>query len=358
MKSVLKFILFVGLGTGILYFVYLNQSEAYQLECLCTGNCVHESLIQKIGDDFKGVNLFWIVVVCFCFMLSNISRALRWNMLIHELGYKPRMINSFFATMVGYMVNLALPRAGEIAKPATMAKYEKVPVDKLIGTIVVDRVFDIIMLIIVTLLTFLTQFNALYSFLFDEKKAQECVGEMPEQTTSTIPWDIIIMGVSGIMIVAVLILLTQRDRLKKHPFYQKLLVLLSNFKEGFQTVFKLRSPSMFLFHTLVIWIMYYLMMYLCFFAYAPTAGLSPLAALLAFTFGTFGIVIPSPGGMGTYQIAVTAALVVYGLSESNAFAFSNIIFFAISIFCNIAFGIVAFLLLPLVNKNYDPEIPN
>ena len=114
---------------------------------------------------------------------------------------------------------------------------------------------------------------------------------------------------------------------------------------------------MFFVHTIVIWTMYYLMMYLCFFAYAHTSGLSPMAALLAFTFGTFGMVIPSPGGMGTYQYAVTAALVIYGVGNADAFAFSNIIFFTISLFCNIIFGVLAYILVPIYNKGYEPVLP-
>ena len=154
-----------------------------------------------------------------------------------------------------------------------------------------------------------------------------------------------------------MILVLKWKVIKQTAFAQKIIALLLSFIAGMKTVFKLKSPFMFFVHTISIWTMYYLMMYICFFAYAPTSGLSPLAALLAFTFGTFGMVIPSPGGMGTYQIAVTAALVIYGVAEADAFAFSNIIFFTISIFCNITFGLLAYILMPIYNRGYEPVLP-
>ncbi len=359
MKSFLKFLVFLGVGLAILSFVYYNQSAAYDLECQCKGGCEFDSLIDKIINDFKGANPFWLVMICLAFMLSNLSRALRWNMLIEPLGYRPKTFNTFFATMVGYLINMALPRAGEIAKPAMVTKYEKIPLDRLMGTIVVDRIFDVLMLLVVTGLTFLLQFNHLYNFLFgDAAPKTECVGAMPTtETASSIPW-LLLFGIAvGLGFLVLIIIAIRWKTIKETAIAKKIMALLLNFAAGIKTVFQLKKPWLFVFHTLVIWSMYYFMMYLCLFAYAPTAGLSPLAALLAFVFGTYGMVIPSPGGMGTYQIAVTAALVIYGVAESDAFAYSNIIFFTISIFCNIFFGLLAYILLPIYNKGYVPVLP-
>lgn len=359
MKSVVKFLVFLAVGLTILYFVYANQAAGYQLECQCKTNAPCElTLLEKIMNDFRSTNPFWLVMICLAFMISNISRALRWNQLIEPLGYKPKTFNTFFATMVGYMVNLALPRAGEIAKPATVTQYEKIPIEKLVGTIVVDRTFDVLMLLVVTGLTFLTQYNHLYDFLFGEgAPAPECIVPIEEAGGSGIPWLMLLQIGIGIGLLVCLVIAVKWNTVKETAIAKKIIALILNFVDGVKTVFQLKSPFMFLVHTLVIWGMYYMMMYLCFFAYAPTAGLSPLAALLAFTFGTFGMVIPSPGGMGTYQIAVTAALVVYGIAEADAFAYSNIIFFTITIFCNILFGLLAYILLPIYNRGYEPILP-
>ena len=350
--------MFLAVGFSILYFVFDNQSTAYAAECACKeGGCVYDSLFDKIANDFKGASPFWLLMICLAFMVSNISRALRWNQLIEPLGYTPKPFNSFFATMVGYMINLALPRAGEIAKPAMLTKYEKIPLDKLFGTIVVDRVFDVLMLLIVTTITFLTQFNHLYDFLFGEGTPKATCVVTTNSDASNIPWLLLFQIALGLGLLILLIIFIKWKVIKKTKIAQKIIELIKNFIAGMQTVFKLKNPAMFFVHTLIIWSMYYLMMYLCFFAYAPTAHLSPLAALLAFTFGTFGMVIPSPGGMGTYQIAVTAALVIYGVAEADAFAFSNIIFFTITLFCNIAFGLLAYLLVPIYNRGYEPILP-
>lgn len=360
MKSFLKFLVFLGIGLALLYFVYVNQAAAYELECQCkTGADCQVTLIQKVVNDFKGTNFFWLFVILMAFMISNMSRALRWNQLIEPLGYKPKIFNTFFATMIGYMINLALPRAGEIAKPATVAKYEKIPLEKLVGTIVVDRAFDVMMLLLVTGLTFLTQFTYLYDFLFGEgQPTVECLHPMVENEASfSIPWFWLFITAIGIGLLVCLFIVIRWKTIKETALAKKIFALIGSFIAGVKTVSQLKRPGIFVMHTLIIWLMYYLMLYLCFFAYGPTIGLSPLAALLAFTFGTFGMVIPSPGGMGTYQIAVTAALVIYGVAEADAFAFSNIMFFTISIFGNLFFGLLAYIVLPIYNKGYEPVLP-
>ncbi|MCH2044662.1 MAG: flippase-like domain-containing protein [Saprospiraceae bacterium] len=361
--SILKFLLFISVGFIILYFVYQNQEAAYQLECTCKQergeSCAFDTLLDKIIHDFQNANFFWLGVVCLLFMISNISRALRWNQLIEPLGYQPKTFNTFFATMIGYMVNLALPRAGEIAKPAAVTRYEKIPLDKLLGTIFTDRVFDILMLLIVVLITFIFQFQYLWDFLFGEGITQ---GDAPKcsavESGEGLPWLWILGGMAAAGFLGLLIIAWKWKVIKETAIAKKIIGLLMNLLEGVKTVFKLRRPGMFIFHTLVIWLMYYLMLYVCFFAYEPTAKLfatSPEVALLAFTFGTFGMLIPSPGGMGTYQLAVTMALTIHGMDDSDAFAFANIMFFTITIFCNVIFGFLAYILLPIYNKNYDPQ---
>lgn len=360
MKSILKFLVFLGVGLALLYFVYVNQAAAYELECQCkTGTDCQITLIEKIVNDFKGTNFFWLFVILIAFMISNVSRALRWNQLIEPLGYKPKIFNTFFATMVGYMINLALPRAGEIAKPATVTQYEKIPLEKLVGTIVVDRAFDVMMLLLVTGLTFLTQFSYLYNFLFGEgKPTAECLHPMEKaEAAFVIPWLGIFITIVVIGLLTCIFIAIRWKTIKETAIAKKVIALIMSFISGVKTVSQLKRPGIFVMHTLIIWLMYYLMLYLCFFAYGPTTGLSPLAALLAFTFGTFGMVIPSPGGMGTYQIAVTAALVIYGVGESDAFAFSNIMFFTITIFGNLFFGILAYIVLPIYNRGYEPILP-
>ncbi len=131
---------------------------------------------------------------------------------------------------------------------------------------------------------------------------------------------------------------------------QKILNILKGFIDGIITVFKLKNPWLFLFHSIVIWAMYYLMTYICFFSFEPTSHLGPVAGLVTFVFGSLGVVFPAPGGMGSYQFLVMESLGFFGIDSADAFSFSNIVFFSIQIFGNILFGVLAFLYLPVFNK--------
>ncbi|MBL4650388.1 MAG: flippase-like domain-containing protein, partial [Aureispira sp.] len=248
MKSFFKFLIFLGIGLALLYFVYVNQAAAYELECRCkTGADCQVTLIQKVVTDFKGTNFFWLFVILMAFMVSNLSRALRWNQLIEPLGYKPKLFNTFFATMIGYMVNLALPRAGEIAKPATVAQYEKIPLEKLVGTIVVDRAFDVMMLLLVTGLTFLTQFTYLYDFLFGEgQPTAECLHPMVEQEASfAIPWLWLFVIAVGIGFLVCLFIVIRWKRIKETALAKKAIALIGSFISGVKAVSQLKRPGVF-----------------------------------------------------------------------------------------------------------------
>ena len=367
LKSIFKFLLFLGVGIAILYFVYQNQEAGFQKECTfkeqydCEGKCTEISLLQKLIKDFSSTNFFWLSLVCVAFMVSNLSRALRWNLLIRQLDgggkYHPKLYNSFLTIMVGYLVNLALPRAGEFVRPATMARYEKLPLDKTIGTVVTDRIIDMLMLMMVMVISLLLQFQNIYNFLSGKSaEPPKCNVPLPETATaSSLPLGWILLGLFISGILGLLIIYLFRERLSKLTIYKKIESMVLNFWEGIKTVFSLRRGDLvkFIFHTFVIWFMYFLMTFLCFYAYEPTAHLGFMAALLCFVFGSLGVLVPSPGGMGTYQLAVTAALVIYGVAKADAFAFSNIIFFTINLVCNVLFGLIAYMLLPILNRKRE-----
>ena len=361
--SLVKFLLFFAVGFGILYFVYQNQEAAYQKECSfkleydCNGKCVEKSLLGKLFSDFASADIFWLFMVCVAFMISNLSRALRWNMLIRQLEggkYNPKWYNAFLTIMIGYFVNLALPRAGEFARPASMSQYEKLPLDKLIGTIVTDRIMDVLMLLLVLGITFLLQFQNIINFLNGSVvETTKCNLPVPEVSkTASLPIGTILLVLFLLGLITLLILISQRKKLMKLSIYKKIEGMVLNFAEGIKTIFTLRKKDLvwFWIHTVIIWLMYFTMTYLSFFAYKPTIGLDMTAALLVFAFGTLAILIPSPGGMGTHQLATTAALVVCGIAKADAFAFANIMFFTVNFFCSVIFGLLAYMLLPILNS--------
>lgn len=349
--NLLKIIIFFGLGLTILWFVYRGQNESWLAECANKGQSVEEcgTYLEKILRDFSQVDWFWIAMVLIVYAVSNVSRAARWLMLLQPLGYKPRSINAFFTLMIGYFANLGFPRIGEILRPTIFAGYEKMPVEKVIGTIVTERVTDVLALLVVMGLAFVLEFDKLISFIESfQDPATAGSGEIPL---------LIQIALVGLVLglIAAFFVYKNWEKVSQNAFVKKIIDFVLGLWEGVQTIRKMKRPGLFVLHTVNIWLMYFLMTYLGFFAFEPTAHLTPLAGLLIFVVGALGIVIPTPGGLGSYNFLVTAALVqFYSIAGNDAFSFSIILFFSINIGCNIFFGLLGLITLPFINRNYVP----
>jgi uncharacterized protein (TIRG00374 family) len=342
--NILKFLFFLGLGLGILYLVYQSQNAAYQEECALNNIPAEEcSLLLKVATDFREANYFWILLVLIAFTISNVSRAIRWNMLIRPLGYTPRFLNSFLSTVLGYFANLGLPRMGEVVRGASLSRYERIPLEKVMGTIVVDRIVDVISILAVSGLVVLLEYDTILAFA-EQYVSFDKIGGLGK-----------LAAYGGILLalMAVLFFLL-RARLMQLKFFQKVIDIAKGFWQGIQSIRKLERPWLFILHSVNIWFMYFMMTYLCFFAFAPTAHLSPLVGLVVFVFGGWGVVIPSPGGMGTYHFLAQTALAMYGISGDDGFSWANIAFFSIQLGCNVLGGLLALLILPNYNKSYQP----
>ena len=213
------------------------------------------------------------------------------------------------------------------------------------GTVVVDRVIDVISILIVTALALALEFNTLWSFL----QENNALGDKLAANGTAL----LIIGLTGLAVLVLMFVF--RKQLKQTKAYLKVRDILVGFVEGLQTIRKLDRPFLFVLHSINIWLMYFLMTYVCFFAFEPTAHLSATVALVVFVFGGWGIVIPSPGGMGTYHFLATTALGFYGVAGDDGFSWSNISFFTIQIGCNISVGLIALLLLPIINRESDAE---
>ncbi|MEM1217717.1 MAG: lysylphosphatidylglycerol synthase transmembrane domain-containing protein [Bacteroidota bacterium] len=347
--NILKFVLFFGTGFTILYFVYQKQETAFQAQCVLDGVPLEDcSLVNKVWSDFQGVHYGWLLLVLVSFMFSNVSRTIRWHMLIRPLGYQPRFINGFFTIMLGYFANLGFPRLGEVLRPATFSRYEKVPFEKIMGTVVIDRMADVLSLLVVIGLAFLFEFNRILDLI----RTLNADGENPEGGGLPIWfWVLLIGGVVGLIVV-----IAYWNRLKQIPIFNRLLTIVEGFAEGLKTVLQLDRPVLFILHSLNIWFMYYLMNYFGFLSFGPTEQLGLMAALMVFAVGTLGIVIPAPGGMGTYHFLVVAVLTAfYGIANGDAFSFAMILFFAVQVGCNVLFGLLSLIVLPIVNRNYIPK---
>ena len=277
---------------------------------------------------FKEANYSWIFLGLFFGILSHLSRAYRWKFILAPLGYKPKFTNSVLAVLVGYLVNLALPRAGEISRAAVMANYEKIPFEKGFGTIVAERIADLIMMLAIIAITLFVQFDFIYELLtknFDPSK--------------------IIIGV--IILIIGFYVFTSFVKKAKKGFLLKIKTFVSGLIEGVTSIFKMKNKWAFIFHTVFIWAMYVAM----FWATIPAIeGLEvPLGGILiGFIAGGFSIAATN-GGVGLYPIAVAGALALFDIPTEPATAFGWIMWTAQTAMI-IIFGGLAFLLLPILNK--------
>lgn len=342
-RTLLQALLFFALGFSILFFLYRNQDKAWKAQCALDGIPADQcSLIDKLLLDFSNANLWWIAVVAILFLTSHLSRTMRWLMLVRPLGYQPRFLNALFSVGVAYFANLGFPRIGEVVRAATLARYERIPPEKVMGTVVVDRIVDGLAMFAVLGLTLLFESDRILSLIRSLRQGSGATEE------GGISW-LLILAVAGM--AGLVFLWFFRKPLSRLPLFGKVIGLLEGFGQGIQTVRKLEKPHWFIFHSLNVWVMYYLMTYVGFFVFAPTADLGLVAGLMVFAAGTLGFTVPSPGGMGTYHFMVASVLTFfYGIQKADAFSFANIIFFAVQIGLNTLFGIISLMLLPAVNR--------
>lgn len=345
LTQVFKTLVFFAVGFFVLYLVYQNQNTAYLEDCklkgIASGDC---SLLKKVVQDMASANYWWIGLSMFLFMVTNLFRALRWKMMLDALEYKTSLFNLFGTIMVNYLANLGIPRSGEILRAGMLSGYEKVPVEKVLGTIFTDRIFDVICLGLVILLALYFGGSDFSDYL--NQNARWSL-EIPGISAAPIFWTLVLVGIS----MSLLTFWYFRQSILHTPFGKKIWDKIKGFYYGVASVRKVSSIPLFLFYTAGIWIIYYFMLYVSFSAFAPTMELGPIAALMVFTFGSLGILFPSPGGMGSYHMLVGESLGMYGVSGSDAFAFANIVFFSIQIGVNVIFGFLFLILLPLYNKS-------
>jgi hypothetical protein len=345
LSQVIQFILFTGVGAFILFYVYKSQNAAYIAECALKGIPEAEcSLLEKLKTDFAGANYGWVALVIIAYIFSNILRAHRWLMLIHTLGRKGSLVNAFFTIMIGYFANMGLPRVGEIVRAGLFARYESIGPEKVMGTIVVDRILDLLSLLFAIVLVIILQGDVLWDF-FGTKLNDSILAE---------GWLYFLIGGLILLFVAIY---RFRHVIKRWNLYLKIHHLVEGFRDGLRSLKRVDRPWLLLADTVLIWLMYYLMMFLCFRAFEPTAHLGAMAGLMVFVFGGLGVVFPSPGGMGTFHAMVIMALAIYGIHGDDAFSFANIQYFSVQLLGTILFGIIGLIILPIINKKSNQDAP-
>ncbi|MBK9338454.1 MAG: flippase-like domain-containing protein [Lewinellaceae bacterium] len=342
LKKALQFLFFLSLGVVILGLVFRSQNAAFQEQCRLDGVPADQcSLLDKLLHDFSTVHLGWMALVVVAFTVSNVLRAWRWQMLLEPMGYQVRFSNSFLTILVGYFANLGLPRMGEVVRAGSLARYERIPMERVMGTLVVDRLMDFICLGLVVGLAFVLEADTLWAFI--QSRRGDAAGGGFWQNP------VVLSGLAVLVLGGTLVFVF-RKKIGQLAFFQKIGNLVEGFWDGLRSVFRLRHAGLFLAYSLGIWLMFYLQCWFNLKAFPPTAHLGVGAALMVFVFGTLGFVIPAPGGMGSFHALAIAGLALYAIDGSDAFSYANIAFFAIQIFYNIIAGIIALVLLPILNK--------
>lgn len=285
--------------------------------------------ISVLVEYFKNANYFWIALGIFLGVLSHLSRAYRWKFLLLPLGYKPKLFNSVMAVFSGYLVNYTIPRAGEVTRATVLTNYENVPFEKSLGTIVSERVADMVVMLMIIIITLMLEFDFIYKLLVEKFNPQK-----------------VTLGLLVLMIFGVLFLLYLKT--SKSKIAIKIRTFVSGLVEGILSIFKMKNKWPFIFHTFFIWGMYVLMFYVTSFAIETLHPIPFSAILIGFISASFSIAATN-GGVGSYPEAIVLAFTLFAIPEDPSRAFGWIMWSAQTLMI-IILGGMSLIYLPIFNR--------
>ncbi len=274
----------------------------------------------EVWRDIKEANYYWLIFALVLAIASHIFRALRWNLLINSLNYKTKLSTTFYAVMIGYMANTAVPRMGELARCGVLSKKEKIPFNALFGTVISERLFDLVTLFVIIILVIIFQFKSLSGFI------SKNFAPFFDNLASNIHSLLFFVGITIVFVIAVyFILRLLKEKIKRLPFYQKLRTFFDGLLDGIKTILKLKQKWLFLLYTFFIWLFYACMVYFPVFMLPETSQLTFADALTILAIGSLGVVAPVPGGIGAYHFIVKAVLVeIFKIGGNAAGSFAAI----------------------------------
>jgi uncharacterized protein (TIRG00374 family) len=321
--SAVQYVFFLGLGLFLLWFTTRHLSDEE---------------VAMMKQSLRDANYLLIVPAMLMLLASHYSRALRWKILMEPLGFRPSSTNTFFAVMLGYFFNLLVPRLGEVMKCTLLARYEKTPVDKLIGTMVAERAFDVICLLIVIFLTIVLQIDV--------------VGEYASAELSKLYRGNLNAGkIITILAAAVAALLLVRFILHRFAHISiigKVKTIIKGVWEGLTSVRHVKHKTAFFFHTVFIWTMYLMSIRIGFYAMESVSHLGIRPSLTILSFGSMAMII-TQGGIGAYQLAVQKTLVLYDVSEVAGLAYGWLLWLVQTVMV-LGVGLLCLILLPIYNR--------
>lgn len=333
LKTILQFAVFLGIGILLIWLVTKNLTP---------------SQVEEIKDALRRADYWILLPAAVLGFLSHWVRAMRWRLLFFPLGYQPRKLNTFFAVMVGYLVNLAVPRLGEVTRCGILARYEKIPVDKLVGTMIAERAFDLICLIILITVTILIQADVVAGFV-----ANYITDPLNNMYANASVSRLLI--VLAVIVAVVLLSFWLLRRFARTKAAIALRAFVRGVMEGIFSVFKMKQKGWFLFYTAAMWLLYFSQVYVAFRCLPETMDMGVKAGLSILAFGSIGM-IATQGGIGAYTLIVQKTLALYGIQEAIGFAFSWIIWVAQTLLV-IVLGLLSMFGFPVYNKHYHPAPP-
>lgn len=274
---------------------------------------------QELWAEMKRANFFWVGLSVLVGILAYIFRAARWRLLIEPLGKKPSFANTYHAVMIGYLANLAVPRIGEVTRCGVLNQTDKIPFDKLVGTVVLERIFDLIFLLIAIAVAVLIRIDTFGTFL--SQKIWQPI------STSLLAFfsHPISLVVCGLVVAATVVLFYLfRSSLAKLGAVKKVKSLAKGFAEGIKSGLKMKKRATFLLYSLLITVCYWMMSYTILFAMPETASFTLIDALFLYVLGGLGWVVPAQGGFGSFHLIVAMGLGLYGIPFDTGIVFATI----------------------------------
>lgn len=302
------------LGVGIIVYQYNKFTEAQ---------------VNEIIGYFKNADYFYVILAVFIGFIGNAIRAYRSKYMLDHLGYQTSFQNNFMAVNIGYLLNLTVPKSGEISRALIVKKYNNIPFDKGFGTIVAERIIDMILLLFFMLLSVILQFKIVKSFILDK-----------------IPLHLItLISISGIAFLIVFTLIYKYSKLKIVAVFKH---KISGLKEGLLSVIHMKDKWNYFIQTILIWVSYLVTYYVATKALPETSVLSFEAIITCFVVGSIAIAFTN-SGFGAYPFLTSKVLLFYAIAESAGTAFGWIIWTS-QMLLVLILGLLSFLLLPILNR--------
>lgn len=296
LQNALKIVLPLLIAGGILFYMYRDFDFA------------------EAGRVFREMNVWWLLATLIPITLSHVIRGLRWLITLEPLGYRPKAADSIDSIFIAYASNVLVPRVGEVSRCAVLTKYDGVPFSKALGTLVAERLVDMLLVVLFVCVVLLTQMGVFASFFAETGTNEDVIiGLFTSPKTY-----LLILGF--VVVVAILWLVFRRT-----VFYSKLAAQVRNFVDGLLSLRTMHRKGLFLFYTVSIWICYFLEFYLSFYCFPFSAELGVVKAMVIFAAISLAIVIPTPNGAGPWHFVVISMMTLYGVSGSDASAFALIV---------------------------------